>query len=99
MTDRDDDRPDEAKADEVERELDELGERRDELGGDIEDAGDQWERQKRDERVPGATGELDEDEEDGDGEDADELDFGRDIESEDVVGDAPRDDSDEDDDR
>jgi len=67
MTEHDDDRrPDEAKADEVERELDEMHERQEDLGGEIDDAGDKWERQKRDERVPGATGEVDDDKNDED---------------------------------
>ena len=73
-----DDRQDhEAKADELERELDQMQEQSDKLGGEIEDAGKEWERRKADERVPSAAGESDEDEdEDGDG-DGEELDFGR----------------------
>jgi hypothetical protein len=70
MTEHDDDRrPDEAKADEVERELDEMHERQDDLGGEIDDAGDNWERQKRDERVPGATGEVEDDDDDDEDDD------------------------------
>jgi hypothetical protein len=90
MTD-DDRRPDEAKADEVERELDEMSERRERLGADIEGTGEEWERKKKDERVPGATGEpADDDEEDEERDDAEELDFGREIDSEQVVGEAAR---------
>jgi hypothetical protein len=78
MTFNDDDRrPDEAKADEVERELDEMDERRERLGEQIEDTGEDWERKKKDERVPGATGEQDDDDEDEEPGDGDELDFGR----------------------
>jgi hypothetical protein len=85
-----DDRQDhEAKADELERELDRMQEQSDKLGGEIEDAGDEWERRKADESVPGAAGAPEEadgpepeaeypnkrgDGGDGDGE---ELDFGR----------------------
>src|SRR3954447_15445413 len=105
MTEHDDDRrPDEAKADEVERELDEMTERRERLGEQIEDTGGEWERKKKDERVPGATGEpADGDEEDEEGDDAAELDFGREIDSEQVVGEAAHngdggDDEDEDED-
>jgi hypothetical protein len=78
MTDHDDDRrPDEAKADEVERELDAMGERHERLGEDIEDTGEAWERKQKDERVPGATGEPEGDDEDEESGDGDELDFGR----------------------
>jgi hypothetical protein len=57
MTEHDDDRrPDEAKADEVERELDEMSERQERLGEDISDAGEEWERRKKDSGVPGAGG-------------------------------------------
>ena len=75
MTEQDERQDHEAKADELERELDEMQEHTDKLGGEIEGAGEQWEQRKADERVPGATGEPsdDDDEEDG-GED---LDFGR----------------------
>jgi hypothetical protein len=52
-----DDRQDhEAKADELERELDQMQEQSDKLGGEIEDAGKQWERRKADDKVPGAAG-------------------------------------------
>ena len=78
MTEPDDERePHEAKADELERELDEMDERRDKLGEEIGDAGDEWERQKRDSRVPGATSDEDDDSDDDAPDDADELDFGR----------------------
>ena len=71
-----DDRQDhEAKADELERELDQMQEQSDKLGGEIEDAGEDWERRKADERVPTAAG-KDEDEAEG-GDDGEELDFGR----------------------
>ena len=71
-----DDRQDyEAKADELERELDQMQEQSDKLGGEIEDAGEDWERRKADERVPSAVDE-DEDEAEG-GDDGEELDFGR----------------------
>src|SRR3954471_3257697 len=98
MTEHDDDRrPDEAKADEVERELDEMSERRERLGEDIEGTGEEWERKKKDERIPGATGEpADDDEEDEERDGAEELDFGREIDSEQVVGEAARDDESED---
>ena len=99
MTPHDDERrPDEAKADEVEHELGEMGERHEELGDAIDEAGEDWDRKKRDSRVPGATGELDDDDEDEDDDDgsADDLDFGREIESEDVVGEAPSEDADDD---
>jgi hypothetical protein len=81
MTDHDDDRrPDEAKADELEREIDDMDEQKERLGGQIDGASEDWERKKRDERVPGATAEEDEDgddDEDGAPDDAAELDFGR----------------------
>jgi hypothetical protein len=84
----DDERQDhEAKADELERELDEMQEHTDKLGGEIEGAGEEWERRKADERVPGATGEPSEDgDEDGE-DDGEELDFGRAL-AEDGGGDA-----------
>ena len=77
-----DDRQDhEAKADELERELDKMQEQSDDLGGKIESAGEEWEQRKSDDKVPGATGELDEDEggdeDGGTPDDAEELDFGR----------------------
>ena len=49
-TDRD------AKADDVERQLDEMRERSGRLQDQIEDTGDDWERKKRDPAVPGAAG-------------------------------------------
>jgi hypothetical protein len=53
-----DDRQDhEAKAGEVERELDDMQERSERLGEEIEGAGDEWERRKADDKVPGAAGE------------------------------------------
>ena len=69
----------EAKADELERELDDMQGRTENLGGEIEDAGDEWKRRKADERVPSAADEPDEDEDDGGVEpgDGEELDFGR----------------------
>ena len=74
MSEHDDRRDHDEKADDVERELDDLQERSESLGEEIESAGEDWERRKKDESVPGATGApRDEDEEDGDG----ELDFGR----------------------
>ena len=73
----DDERQDhEAKADELERELDQMQEQSDKLGGEIDDAGEEWERRKADERVPSAADESSEDEDGGDG-DGEELDFGR----------------------
>jgi hypothetical protein len=81
-----DDRQDhEAKADELERELDRMQEQSDKLGGEIEDAGEQWERRKADESVPGAAGapeEADGPEPEAEypnkrGDDGEELDFGR----------------------
>ena len=77
MSEHDERQDHEAKADELERELDDMQEQTDKLGGEIEGAGEEWERRKADDRVPGATGEPSEDEqEDGDA-DAEELDFGR----------------------
>ena len=81
-----DDRQDhDAKADELEREIDELQEHSDKLGDRIEGAGEEWERRKADDSVPGATGatgeprtRADEDDDDKAGEgDGEELDFGR----------------------
>jgi hypothetical protein len=81
----------EAKADELERELDQMQEQSDKLGGEIEDAGKEWERRKADDKVPGAAGAPEQadgpepeaeypnkrgDDEGGDG-DGEELDFGR----------------------
>ena len=79
-----DDRQDhDAKADELEREIDELQEHSDKLGDKIEGAGEDWEHRKADDSVPGATGEprerADEDDDDDEGGagDGEELDFGR----------------------
>ena len=76
-----DDRQDhDAKADELEREIDELQEHSDKLGDRIEGAGEEWEHRKADDSVPGATGELRERADDGDeagGGDGEKLDFGR----------------------
>jgi hypothetical protein len=55
----------EAKADEVERELDDMGEQSDRLEGEIDDAREDWERKKRDSKVPGAAGEPEEADEPG----------------------------------
>jgi hypothetical protein len=46
----------EAKADEVERDLDEMQEAGERLQGDIDSTGEEWERKKRDSSVPGAAG-------------------------------------------
>jgi hypothetical protein len=62
MTEHDDRESHEAKADDVERELDELEERHDRLGEEIADTGDDWGRKQSDESVPGAVGEPGEDE-------------------------------------
>jgi len=50
------------KADEVERELDDLQHESERLDGDIAGAKDDWERKKRDDAVPGAGSEDAEDE-------------------------------------
>ena len=55
----------EAKADELERELDDMQQRSEHLGEKIEDAGDEWKRRKADERVPSAAEEPAEDDEEG----------------------------------
>jgi len=56
----------ESKADEVERSLDELQERSERLEGEIEGAGEDWERKQRDPAVPGAVGDdADDDEQRG----------------------------------
>jgi hypothetical protein len=100
MTEHEDREAHEAKADELERELGDMQERSERLGGDIEGAGDDWERRKADESVPGATDDLgdDADDDDGGGTDADELDFGRDIGDEVVAEDGPPSDEDSDED-
>ncbi len=79
------------KADDLERELDDLQQRSDSLHEEIESAEDEWESKKRDEHVPGATGELDEQADDGGGDDVspEDLDFGRDVDKQDIVGEAP----------
>ena len=46
----------EAKADEVERDLDEMQEAGDRLQDEIDTTGEDWERKKRDSSVPGAAG-------------------------------------------
>jgi hypothetical protein len=86
----------EAKADELERELDEMQDRTGRLGDDIEDAEEDWERKKKDSSVPGAGGEPEQADgpepeagyPGGKGGDADGegLDFGKSIDSGDVVG-------------
>jgi len=77
MSEHDERQDHEARADELERELDDMQEQTDKLGGEIEGAGEEWERRKADDRVPGATGEPSGDD-DEDGEvDGEELDFGR----------------------
>ena len=99
MTEHEDREAHEAKADELERELDDMQERSERLGGDIEGAGEDWEQRKADESVPGATSDQDDDDGGDDTEvDADELDFGRDIGSEAVVAeDGPPSDADDED--
>jgi hypothetical protein len=84
MSEHDDRRDHDEKADEVERELDDLQERSENLGDQIEGAGEDWERRKKDESVPGATGEPRDEEDDDDGDTqptssagTGELDFGR----------------------
>ena len=57
MSEHDDRQDHDAKADELERELDEMQERSEKLGDEIGGAGEDWERRKADESVPGATGE------------------------------------------
>jgi len=47
------------KADEAERELDDLQEQSDKLGEDISETKDDWERKKGDDAVPGASGDPD----------------------------------------
>ena len=101
MSQHDDERsPHEAKADELEHELGHMDEQHERLGDKIGDAGEEWERQKKDESVPTAVGDEEDDAGDGDGDDSgsgEELDFGRDIETEDVAGEAPEDADDSDD--
>ena len=49
----------ERKADAVEHDLDEMQERSERLGDEIEDTRDDWEAKKRDAKVPGAGGDPD----------------------------------------
>jgi hypothetical protein len=100
MTEHGDREAHEAKADDVERELDEMQERADRLEGEIDGASEDWERKKKDDSVPGAGGapeqadgpepeaEYPTKDAGGDGEEGsgEELDFGRDIDSEEVTG-------------
>lgn len=44
------------QADRVEKELDDMQEQSERLGGRISDTRDDWERKKRDDNVPGAAG-------------------------------------------
>ena len=76
---RDDRQDHDAKADELEREIDDLQEHSDKLGDKIEGAGEDWERRKADDSVPGATGEPREgaDDDEGGAGDGEKLDFGR----------------------
>jgi hypothetical protein len=55
----------EAKADELERSLDEMQERSGRLEGDIDGAGEDWERKQEDPAVPGAVGDSDDEGEAG----------------------------------
>lgn len=57
MTEHDDRNAHDAKAEELEYELAEMQERTDALEKDIEGAGEEWERRKADDKVPGAAGE------------------------------------------
>ena len=105
MTEHEDREAHAAKADELERQLDDMQERSERLGGEIEGAGEDWERKKSDDSVPGAGGEPGQaDGPDPEAEypgkggevDADELDFGRDVDPNAVVPeDGPPDDEDE----
>jgi hypothetical protein len=52
--------PHEAKADELERELDDMQERSERLQDEIDSTGGDWESKKRDDRVPGAAGQPEE---------------------------------------
>jgi chromosome segregation ATPase len=49
----------EERADDLERELDDMQQRTDKLEDDIGDVRDDWERKKRDSSVPGAAGDPD----------------------------------------
>jgi hypothetical protein len=77
MSEHDDRRDHDAKADELEGELDEMQEHSEKLGDEIDSAGEEWERRKADDRVPTAAREPSEDDSDEDGGDGEELDFGR----------------------
>ena len=86
----------EKKADDLEREADDMQERTGKLGDDIEGAEEDWERKKGDPAVPGAPEPTGEESEDGDDLAADELDFGRDVDKDDIVAeDGPPADDDE----
>jgi hypothetical protein len=89
--------PHDEKAEEVERQLDEMEERQERLGGDIETADSEWESRKHDEKVPGATSELDSESGEGSDDDAPELDFGKDEDTSAVAEAVPSEDSDSDD--
>ena len=56
MSEHDDRQDHDAKADELERELDDMQEHAEKLGEEIDSAGEDWERRKADDRVPGAAG-------------------------------------------
>ena len=56
MSEHDDRQDHDAKADELERELDGMQQQSERLESEIEDAGEDWERKKRDSSVPGAAG-------------------------------------------
>ena len=56
MSQREEDKDHEDKADEVERDLDEMQQRSERLQGDIEGTRDDWESKQADEGVPGAVG-------------------------------------------
>ena len=95
MTQHEDRQAHEVKADELDHELDAMQERTDRLGDDIEDAGEDWERKKKDAKVPGAAGEPEEADgpqpeteypakrEEGDGGDGEDLDSGRSLDDDD----------------
>jgi hypothetical protein len=55
----------ERKADDLERELEDMEEQADRLGGEIDETREDWQRKQRDDGVPGAVGEPP-DEDDGD---------------------------------
>lgn len=46
----------ERQADELENELDDMDERVEQLGGEIKDTREDWERKKKDSSIPGAAG-------------------------------------------